>query len=172
MPKVVSSVEEYWAEIDSAAEHLVIVEYFTTWCTQCPKTVPWLEELEQKYEHAIFLRVDCDVLPKLVSFEKIKAVPSFYFFKNNKRIYKLAGAFKDRLFETTEELSMKRTVRSKTSSPTITSSMANVSVPDTASEQTVDQPADQAADETVEQAVEENIADENNNDNEKVLDEV
>ena len=84
----------------------------------------------------------------------------------------MAGAFKDRLFETTEELSMKRTVRSKTSSPTITSSMANVSVPDTASEQTVDQPADQAADETVEQAVEENIADENNNDNEKVLDEV
>ena len=96
------------------------------------------------------------------------------------QIYKLAGAFKDRLFETTEELSMKRTVRSKTSSPTITSSMANVSVPDTASEQTVDQPADQSADqsadetadETVEQAVEENIADENNNDNDKVLDEV
>ena len=54
--------------------------------------------------------------------------------------------------------------------------MANVSVPDTASEQTVDQPADQSADETadetVEQAVEENIADENNNDNDKVLDEV
>ena len=85
----------------------------------------------------------------------------------------MAGAFKDRLFDTTEELSMKRTVRSKTSSPTITSSMANVSVPDTASEQNVDQSTDQAADETaVEQAVEENIADENNNDNEKVLDEV
>ena len=88
----------------------------------------------------------------------------------------MAGAFKDRLFDTTEELSMKRTVRSKTSSPTITSSTANVSLPDTASEQTVDQSTDQAADETadenVEQAVEENIADENNNDNEKVLDEV
>ena len=40
-------------------EHLLIVEYFTTWCTQCPKTVAWLEELEQKYEHAIFLRVSC-----------------------------------------------------------------------------------------------------------------
>ena len=43
--------------------------------------------------------------------------------------------------------------------------MANVSVPDTASEQTVDQSTDQAADETadenVEQAVEANIADEN-----------
>ena len=85
----------------------------------------------------------------------------------------MAGAFKDRLFETTEELSMKRTVRSKTSSPTITSSMAIVSVPDTASEQTVNQSTDQAADETaVEQAVDENIADENNNDNEKVFDEV
>ena len=45
------------------AEHLVIVEYFTTWCTQCPKTVPWLEELEQKYEHAIFLRVSKIFIP-------------------------------------------------------------------------------------------------------------
>ena len=87
----------------------------------------------------------------------------------------MAGAFKDRLFETIEDLSTKRT---KTSSPTITSSMANVSVPDTASEQTIEESADQstdqsaatAADETLEQA--ELIADENNNDNEKVLDEV
>ena len=91
----------------------------------------------------------------------------------------MAGAFKDRLFETIEELSTKRT---KTSSPTITSSLANVSIPDTASEQTIEESADQSADqsaattadETVEQAVEETelIGDENNNDNEKFLDEV
>ena len=95
-------------------------------------------------------------------------------FSNLIKIFKLAGAFKDRLFETTEELSTKRTVRSKTSSPTITGSMGNVSVPDTASEQNVEKSADQATIETADQAVKETeqIADENNNDNEKVLDEV
>ena len=45
------------SRVNILGEHLLIVEYFTTWCTQCPKTVAWLEELEQKYEHAIFLRV-------------------------------------------------------------------------------------------------------------------
>jgi len=78
----------------------------------------------------IFFKVDCDVLPKLVSFEKarvannslsdlglqdhgrqigilgpktlvifrtlskIKAVPSFYFFKNNKRVRNFIGSIK------------------------------------------------------------------------------
>ena len=38
-------------------EHLVVVEFFTAWCTKCPKTTPWIEELEQIYENAVFLKV-------------------------------------------------------------------------------------------------------------------
>ena len=72
MPKQVSSVEEYFGEIDSAGESffyylqnvkkiaddkLIIVEYFTTWCKRCPMTMSWLEELEQEYEDTVVLTV-------------------------------------------------------------------------------------------------------------------
>ena len=67
-----------------------------------PKTTPWIEELEQEFEDTVFLtvstyifnpkvriftqKVDCDALPNLVHHEKVKVVPTFYFFRKNRHV--------------------------------------------------------------------------------------
>ena len=56
----------------------MVVEYFTEWCPKCLDTVHWIEEWEQKFEHVIFLRVDCDNLPRLAKSKKIRVVPTFH----------------------------------------------------------------------------------------------
>lgn len=58
-----------------------MVEYFTDWCTKCSQTINWIEDLEQKYEHAVFLRIDCDTLPRLAQSKKIRVVPTYHFYK-------------------------------------------------------------------------------------------
>ena len=65
-----------------------------------PNTTPWIEELEQEFEDTVFLtvsnvnpklglfkqKVDCDALPNLVHHEKVKVVPTFYFFRKNRHV--------------------------------------------------------------------------------------
>merc|ERR1712130_213323 len=103
MPKVVSSTEEFFQEIDSAESNLVVVEYFADWCTKCEKTIHWLEHIEQQYEHVVVLRVDCDTLPKLAQSRKIRAVPTYHMFRKGKVVDRLVGAIKADLYQKTND---------------------------------------------------------------------
>lgn len=98
MPKTVTSTEEFQQEVDQSENNLVVVEYFTDWCTKCSQTINWIEDLEQKYEHAVFLRIDCDTLPRLAQSKKIRVVPTYHFYKKGIMVERLVGAIKPDLY--------------------------------------------------------------------------
>jgi thioredoxin 1 len=67
------------------------VFYFTTeWCSPCKKTRPIVEDL--KKEGFQFQIIDADYEQLLVERFKIKSVPTFILFENEKEIKRITGA--------------------------------------------------------------------------------
>ena len=67
------------------------VFYFTAeWCGPCKKTRPIVEEM--KREGFEFQIIDADYEQLLVSRLKVKSVPTFILFKDEKEIKRITGA--------------------------------------------------------------------------------
>lgn len=84
--------------IQSADESLVVVDYSTSWCGPCKIFAPTFEELSDKYEEVVFVKVMGDVSEKaseLMKREGIRAVPAFHFWKSNERVKDITGARKE-----------------------------------------------------------------------------
>ena len=68
-----------------------VVFYFTAeWCGPCKQTRPIVEEM--KREGFEFQIIDADYEQLLVSRLKVKSVPTFILFKDEKEIKRLTGA--------------------------------------------------------------------------------
>ncbi|KAM6289990.1 thioredoxin isoform 2-T2 [Aegotheles albertisi] len=82
--KVVSSMTEFEAELKSAGENLVVVDFSATWCGPCKMIKPFVHDVA----------TNCDV----------KCMPTFQFYKNGKKVQEFSGANKEKLEETIKSL--------------------------------------------------------------------
>lgn len=91
----VGSVDEMETVLSSAGDSLVIVDYSTTWCGPCKVIAPVFEEMSDRYDDCVFVKVMGDATPassELMKREGIRAVPAFHFWKNKKRVHDFTGA--------------------------------------------------------------------------------
>ncbi|XP_008936332.1 PREDICTED: thioredoxin-like, partial [Merops nubicus] len=51
---------EFEAELKSAADKLVIVDFSATWCGPCKMIKPFFHSLCDKYSEAVFIEIDVD----------------------------------------------------------------------------------------------------------------
>lgn len=99
----VASAEEFNTHI--GGDQLVCVDFFATWCGPCRMIAPYLEELAKELDGKVkFLKVDVDELEDLSQSQEVKAMPTFSFFKNGKRLESFAGANKDKIRATIDKL--------------------------------------------------------------------
>jgi len=99
----VASAEEFNTHI--GGDQLVCVDFFATWCGPCRMIAPYLEELAKELDGKVkFLKVDVDELEDLSQSQEVKAMPTFSFFKNGKRLESFAGANKDKIRGTIDKL--------------------------------------------------------------------
>lgn len=81
--------------VKGAGSSLVVVDYSTTWCGPCKVIAPKFEELSEKYDGAVFLKVVGDASPdasKLMKREGVRSVPSFHYFKDGEKVDVVNGA--------------------------------------------------------------------------------
>lgn len=93
--------------ISSADDSLVVIDYSTTWCGPCKIFAPIFEELSDKYEDVVFVKVMGDVTAEaseLMKREGIRAVPAFHFWKANERVKDITGARKEDVESSITEL--------------------------------------------------------------------
>uniref|UniRef100_A0A0D9WHR7 Thioredoxin domain-containing protein n=1 Tax=Leersia perrieri TaxID=77586 RepID=A0A0D9WHR7_9ORYZ len=81
----------------------VVVKFSATWCGPCRNAAPLFAELSVKHPEIVFMSVDVDEMPGLVTQFDIRATPTFIFMKD-KEIDKLVGGNHEDLQDKFEQL--------------------------------------------------------------------
>ncbi|CAF1087666.1 unnamed protein product [Rotaria sp. Silwood1] len=88
------------AELTSAGDKLVMVDFFATWCGPCKNIAPYIDQLSSQYPNAVFLKADVEKCTSEASKYSIKAMPTFIFFQHGKEVARLQGASKEPIEQT------------------------------------------------------------------------
>jgi len=102
----VASTDEFEKALKTAGDSLVVVDYSTSWCGPCKIIAPKFDEFSEKYKDVAFLKVMGDSSPdadKLMRSQGVRALPSFHFWKNEKKLMSISGAKTQALQEAIEE---------------------------------------------------------------------
>ncbi|VUC33380.1 unnamed protein product [Clonostachys rosea] len=72
----------------------VIVDCFADWCGPCKAISPILEKLSEtdEFKEIHFVKFDVDELPALSQELGVRAMPTFFFFKNGNKVDEMVGA--------------------------------------------------------------------------------
>uniref|UniRef100_A0A1A9WEK5 Thioredoxin domain-containing protein n=1 Tax=Glossina brevipalpis TaxID=37001 RepID=A0A1A9WEK5_9MUSC len=87
----VNNENQFQTELVAAGRHLVVVDFYASWCGPCQIIAPHFELLPEVYPNVIFLRVDVDECAELAIDQELTAIPSFMFYRNKKKIDKIQG---------------------------------------------------------------------------------
>ena len=70
----------------------MIIDAFATWCGPCKMIAPKVVEFAKKYSDARFYKIDVDELPDVAQELGVRAMPSFYIFKDGEVVESVTGA--------------------------------------------------------------------------------
>ncbi|KAF4451983.1 thioredoxin 1 [Fusarium austroafricanum] len=82
-------------DLVSTTDKAVLVDCFATWCGPCKAISPILNKLSEEKalsESIQFVKFDVDELPDLTAQLGVRAMPTFFVFKNGGKVDELVGA--------------------------------------------------------------------------------
>jgi len=95
----VQDKSDFDTQLKDAANKLVVVDFYATWCGPCKMISPKLELMAQEFGDVIFLKVDVDDNEEVASEYGISCMPTFIFIKNGEKISEFSGANADKIKE-------------------------------------------------------------------------
>lgn len=95
--KHLTTVEEFQAAI--ATNALVVIDFFATWCGPCKAIAPYLETLAVAHPEVAFYKLDVDEVPEVAHSQKVRAMPTFGFYRSGEQLGVVIGANKGALTE-------------------------------------------------------------------------
>lgn len=84
-------------ELVKAGGKLVVIDFTASWCGPCKMIAPHFKEMSDKYTNAVFLKIDVDECQETAQECGIRAMPTFQFYKNSKKVDEFSGASPDKL---------------------------------------------------------------------------
>lgn len=90
--RIIPEDPHFQEELAAAGTKLVVVDFTASWCGPCQRIAPVFEELSQKFERVVFLKLDVDQCPETAASQGVTAMPTFLFYRNRIKIDRLAGA--------------------------------------------------------------------------------
>ena len=95
-----------FAEMLSASEMPVLVDFYATWCGPCQMMVPVLEQVNDQMKSQVkVVKIDSDKYPNLATDYHIHALPTLVLFKGGQPVQRFEGFIPaDRLIQQLEAL--------------------------------------------------------------------
>ncbi|KAL7875747.1 hypothetical protein AOLI_G00107100 [Acnodon oligacanthus] len=87
--------------LKKAGDKLVVVDFTATWCGPCRIIGPYFEELSKDPMNCnvVFLKVDVDVAQDVAHSCDITCMPTFHFYKKEKKVHEFSGASHENLMK-------------------------------------------------------------------------
>ncbi|KAL7109989.1 hypothetical protein ACP275_06G209400 [Erythranthe tilingii] len=92
------SMETFWPIVEAAGDKTVVLDMYTQWCGPCKVMAPKYQQLSEKYDDVVFLKLDCNNDNRPLAKELgLKVVPTFKILKDSKIVKEVTGAKLDDL---------------------------------------------------------------------------
>ncbi|XP_006645210.1 thioredoxin F, chloroplastic [Oryza brachyantha] len=92
--------DTFWPIVKAAGEKIVVLDMYTQWCGPCKVMAPKFQEMSEKDQDVVFLKLDCNQDNKSLAKELgIKVVPTFKILKDGKVVKEVTGAKIDELIQ-------------------------------------------------------------------------
>jgi len=70
----------------------VIIDFYATWCGPCARVTPIIDELAEKYENIVFLKVNVDEADEIAAGFEISSLPTFVYLNLGNIVHRIEGA--------------------------------------------------------------------------------
>ncbi|KAF0916462.1 hypothetical protein E2562_007546 [Oryza meyeriana var. granulata] len=95
--------DTFWPIVKAAGPKVVVLDMYTQWCGPCKVMAPKFQEMSEKDQDVVFLKLDCNQDNKSLAKELgIKVVPTFKILKDGKVVKEVTGAKIDELIQAIE----------------------------------------------------------------------
>nr|ACO08331.1 Thioredoxin [Oncorhynchus mykiss] len=93
--------DSFFSALKEAGDKLVVVGFTASWCGPCKNIAPFFKGLSEKPENknVVFLKVDVDEAADVAKHCDIKCMPTFHFYKNEKKVDDFSGSNEAKLEE-------------------------------------------------------------------------
>jgi thioredoxin 1 len=97
--QIIKNAAAWKAKLEEAknAGKIVVVDFTASWCGPCRLMSPIFTEFSKKFESLLFLKVDIDEVQDVTAEWEVRAMPTFVFIKDGKKLDKIVGSNKDEL---------------------------------------------------------------------------
>ncbi|KAI5806743.1 putative thioredoxin [Peziza echinospora] len=86
----IKTLEAYRAAL--AENKVVIIDCYAEWCGPCRVIAPKVVQFAKEYPNAAFFKVDVDEASDVAAELGVKAMPTFYLFKDSEKVQEVVGA--------------------------------------------------------------------------------
>jgi len=94
----ISNAAEFKSQVLGAgAGKLVMVDFYATWCGPCKMIAPKVEAMSEEFPDVAFFKVDVDQVSEVSEEQGVSAMPTFFFFKDGKKVGEVVGASEDKI---------------------------------------------------------------------------
>lgn len=74
------------------SDKLTVVDAYAEWCGPCKAIAPKIEDFSKTYDDVNFIKFDVDDDPQVAQELGVRAMPTFFFFKNGEKVQEVVGA--------------------------------------------------------------------------------